>query len=344
MLSRQIPGESSLGSADVPHPFDPSVRLHVVTGKGGTGKTVVAAALALALAEDGRRVLLIEVEGRSSLAPVLGVAPLTYEERVLTEAAGGGRVSGQAVDAEQALLEYLELFYKLGRAGPALRRVGALELVTAVAPGARDQLLTGKVYEAVRRRGAGGSPAYDAVVLDAPPTGRITRFLTVSGEVAALARLGPIGGQAASVLGLLRSPATAVHLVTLLEEMPAQETRDAARDLRAAGLPLGAVVVNRVRPPLLPAAALEAAAEGALDADALARDLCSAGLDDGEASVRGLLDEAADHAQRVLLEQAERRALAGLGRPVHELPLLPHGVDPEGLRVLAGLLREPVAA
>ncbi|MDP9398062.1 MAG: ATPase [Actinomycetota bacterium] len=328
----------------MPSPFDPSVRLHVVTGKGGTGKTVVAAALALALAEVGRRVLLVEVEGRQSLAPVLGVAPLAYEERVLPHTVGGGRVSGQAVDAESALLEYLELFYALGRSGRALRRAGALALITTIAPGARDQLLAGKVYEAVRRRGADGSYAYDAVVLDAPPTGRIARFLTVSGEVAALASRGPIGGQAASVLELLRSPATAVHLVTLLEEMPAQETRDAAAELRAAGLPLGALVVNRVRAPLLPPPALLAAADDGLDAAEIAAGLRAAGLNDGEATLVALLQEAAEHARRALAEQAERAALDALEVPVHELPLLHSGVDPEGLQVLAGLLRERVAA
>src|SRR5664279_4575102 len=96
--------------------IDRDARLHIVTGKGGTGKTTVAAALAIALAEGGRRVLLIEVEGRQALAQLFDVAALAYEEQHLSTATGGGEVVGLAVDPEQALLEYLDLFYNLKRA------------------------------------------------------------------------------------------------------------------------------------------------------------------------------------------------------------------------------------
>ena len=93
--------------------------------------------------------------------------------------------------------------------------------------------------------------------MDAPPTGRITRFLSVNDEVAGLARVGPIHNQAQAVMRVLKSPETAVHLVTLLEEMPVQETVDGIAELRAAGLPVGGVVVNMVRPVLLDEADLD---------------------------------------------------------------------------------------
>src|SRR3954452_18777341 len=89
------------------------VRLHIVTGKGGTGKTTAAAALALALAEGGGRVLLVEVEGRQGIAQLFDTAPLPYEERSIAIAPGGGEVFALAIDPEQALLEYLDMFYKL---------------------------------------------------------------------------------------------------------------------------------------------------------------------------------------------------------------------------------------
>ena len=95
--------------------------------------------------------------------------------------------------------------------------------------------------------------------MDAPPTGRIARFLNVNSEVASLARVGPVNRQAESIMRLIRSPQTVVHLVTMLEEMPVQETLDGIAELREFDLPVGGIFVNRVHEPLLPNAELKAA-------------------------------------------------------------------------------------
>jgi anion-transporting ArsA/GET3 family ATPase len=319
----------------------PDVRLHVVTGKGGTGKTTVAAALALALASGGKQVLLTEVEGRQGIAQLFDCPPLPYEERKVAVAPSGGDVYALAIDPEDALLDYLHLFYKLSRTGVAartLRRMGAIEFATTVAPGLRDVLLTGKVKEAVVRQDPRRGRIYDAVVLDAPPTGRIARFLNISSEVGGLAKVGPLKSQSDGVMAVLRSPQTAVHLVTLLEEMPVQETIDGVAELQSVGLPVGGVVVNAVRTPLLAPAHLAAAERGEVDRAALTAGLEKAGLDPSDALVTALAAEAQDHATRVALEERGRDTLAALDRPTYELPLLSDTVDLGGLYELAGLL------
>jgi len=298
----------------------------VVTGKGGTGKTTVAAALALALADDGTNVLLVEVEGRQGLAQLFDVPPLPYQERKIAVAPAGGDVYALAVDAEAALLEYLDMYYHLGRAGKALDRFGVVDFVTTIAPGLRDVLLTGKVYEATRRR-VRGEFVYDAVVLDAPPTGRIGRFLNVNQEVAGLAKVGPVRTQADSIMKLLRSRQTAVHLVTLLEEMPVQETLDAVEQLQALDLTIGSVVVNMVRRSPLDDDDLALAAKEKLPIAEIAKGLAAAGIGDGRTTAGTLATEARDHAIRVGLERENRQRIDALGKPVHELGLVPDGFD-----------------
>jgi anion-transporting ArsA/GET3 family ATPase len=323
------------------------VRLHVVTGKGGTGKTTVAAAFALALATGPagrgrpRKVLLVEVEGRQGIARLFDTPPLPYEERKVAVVEGGD-VHALAVDPEQAMLEYLEMFYGMRRAGQALTRLGVVDFATTIAPGLRDVLLTGKASEAVRRRQGDGRFEYDAVVMDAPPTGRISRFLNVNAEVAGLARIGPVHNHADTVMRVIRSPRTAVHFVSVLEEMPVQETLDGIADLRAARLPVGGVVINMVRRSLLTSTDLTAAARGELDLHEIVDGVKAAGIDVDTANevARGLLAEAAEHAEHAQLQERERGRLADVSQPRYELPLLTEGIDLAGLYELAGLLRE----
>jgi anion-transporting ArsA/GET3 family ATPase len=301
----------------------------VVTGKGGTGKTTVAAAIALALAADGKRTLLVEVEGRQGIAQIFDVPPLPYGERKIGSAPRQGEVWALAVDAEEALLDYLEMFYRLGRAGKMLKRFGAIDFATTIAPGVRDVLLTGKVKESVTRMER-GHRRYDAVILDAPPTGRIGRFLNVTSEVAGLAKVGPIKTQSDGVAAVLHSPLTAVHVVTVLEEMPVQETADAIAELRDLSLPVGSIVVNSVRSPRLAGTKVSQAE--------LRRGLVAAGLPVDKATLTGLASEAADYRLRVELEQRLRTELEALEPPLLELPFLPDGIDIGGLYELADVL------
>lgn len=296
--------------------------LHVVTGKGGTGKTTVAASLAMSLARSGKKVLLCEVENRQGIAQLFDIAPLPFEERRIAVGLGG-EVYALAIEAEAAMLEYLELFYKLGRAGRALDKFGAIDFATTIAPGVRDVLLTGKVYEIAQWRRNGNRPGriYDAIVLDAPPTGRISRFLNVTSEVAGLAKVGPVRKQADSIMALMRAPSTRVHFTTVLEEMPVQETLDGITDLNASGLRVGTVIVNQVRPRLLSAATAEAISSSSLSTTMVAKSLASVGVDD--ALAEPLLRGGADHLARQAVQDEQRARLEMAGRPIIELPLLP---------------------
>jgi anion-transporting ArsA/GET3 family ATPase len=332
------------------------VRLHVVTGKGGTGKTTVAAALALALAGSGRRVLLIEVEGRQGIARLFDSPPLPYAERKVAIGQGGngdsstpgGDVYALAIDPEGALLDYLAMFYGMRSAGKALTRLGMVDFATAIAPGLSDVLVTGKATEATRRRagsgsgfGPGGRYAYDAVVMDAPPTGRIGRFLNVTTEVSDLAKVGPIRAHADTVANVIRSPQTAVHFVCTLEEMPVQETLDGIAELRAIkGIQVGGVIVNMARPALLNADELRQEP----DLPALARALASAGLRDAEQLATDLAAELGEHARWVELQDRERAELDAAGQPIYELPLITEGIDLAALHRLAAELRNQGAA
>jgi anion-transporting ArsA/GET3 family ATPase len=314
-----------------------STQLHVVTGKGGTGKTTVAAALAMSLAGQGKKVLLCEVEGRQGIAQLFDVPPLPYEERKIAVGLGGGEVFALAIDPEAALLEYLAMFYRLGRAGKALDKFGIIDFATTIAPGVRDVLLTGKVYEAARRRD-GDRFTYDAVIMDAPPTGRITRFLNVNSEVAGLAKVGPIRRQADSIMTMMRSSETRVHLVTVLEEMPVQETIDGIAELTSERLPVGYVILNLVRPSLLSPSTQDALASGSLEPAGVAAALTTAGLDASAAPA--LVAGGTAHLERQRLQDSQRAILDDCGHPLVELPLLTDGIDLGALFELAEQLHD----
>ncbi|NUS73401.1 MAG: ArsA family ATPase [Corynebacteriales bacterium] len=307
-------------------PSAPPIRWHIVTGKGGVGKTTVASALALALADAGKKVLLAEIEGRQALARVLDTAPLGYGEEKILIGKTGGAVHGIAVDAETALIDYLEIFYSMGKAARGLRRLGAIDFATTIAPGVRDVLLIGKITEALRRRDNAGEYIYDAVVLDAPPTGRVARVLGAAHEVAQLVKIGPLKRHGELVTSMLADPSTALHLVTLLEDMPVRETIESVPELRSLGIAFGSVIGNRTSPVPLPA--------GRITQVDIARALDAAGLPTSRTMLASLAEQTRGHRQRQDNETEHRASLETLGLPYVELPQLFGGINRAAVREL----------
>jgi anion-transporting ArsA/GET3 family ATPase len=309
-------------------------RLILVTGKGGTGKTTVAAGIAVAAGLRGRRTLVAEVEGRQGLAGLFGRRELDHQEAPV-----GERLHALAIDPEESLREYLAR-YGFAPLARLLTWANLNRFITAAAPGLGDVLLVGKVWEAATRRTPTGV-AYDLVVLDAPPTGRVVPFLRAPQTVAELARVGPIRNQADRVRDLLDDPdRTAVVLTCLPEELPVTETIEGAASLRAAGLPVAAVVANRVTPDRLGGRAGRLAAL-ARDPAPLAAAAAAAGAELDGPALATLLREARGRQRQVRRERRLLKELrAGLdGLPVVELPFLAGGVGgPDLVRALADQL------
>ncbi len=300
---------------DVANLLDP--RLLIVTGKGGVGKSTAAAALALAGAASGRRTCLVEVEGRQTFSRLFSTESWDFREREFRPS-----LWGLSIDPEASLREYLDMFYGAKRLSRIVTNSSAVEFATTAAPGIKDVLLVGKVKEMERRRDAAGRFHYDLIVLDAPPTGRIVNFLRAPDATTELVNIGPIRDQAQSLVDMLSdSRRTNLLLVTLLEEMPVQETVESAAALEQLDVVLGPVLVNRVLQERFDEP-LRKAAE-AMTPASLAAVLRDADLDLGDDAAAALLGIGQTHLHRMDLQDRMRAdLLARLSLPTLELPFL----------------------
>jgi anion-transporting ArsA/GET3 family ATPase len=224
-----------------------------VTGKGGVGKTTVAAALGLAAARTGRRTIVCEVAEQDRMSRAFrrhGVRP--EQETQLAE-----NLWAVTIDPEKALQEWLGKQLGGGAATRVLAHSHAFQYFVAAAPGAKELITIAKVWELAQSvRWTRDNRAYDLVVVDAPASGHGIGMLTTPQTFGEIARVGPIRRQANKVTELLRDPArTGYVAVALPEEMPVNETIELDARLRdAVGLGLDAVVVNALWPERLSAA------------------------------------------------------------------------------------------
>ena len=309
-----------------PAQFFSSANVLIVAGKGGVGKTVAAATIATSAARAGLSVLLVEVSGRSSSAPLFGAEPQGYEEATVVHEAGtdgSGSVTLKSITPDQALVEWLAN-HGFNRLIGRLASSGILEIVATATPGIKDLLILGRI------KAFSDDGTYDLIVVDAPAAGHAVGFLRSPRGVRDVARTGVLHRQAVEVLELIGDPDRCqVMLVTIPEETPVNElieTSFAVED--ELGVRLGPVIVNAVLP----------------DIDGLDTQLDAAelGLDDDEHAA--LSTAAAFRAGRAAL-QAEQIGRLGerLPLPQIRLPqLFGTGIGPAEIETLADSLSEAI--
>jgi anion-transporting ArsA/GET3 family ATPase len=327
-----------------PRAFCTQARVLVVAGKGGVGKTTVAATVALVAARAGLDTLLIDVEGTGALPSLLGhPGPLGYHEVVLAEAGhplagdhpGGaplaGRIRARSLTPDDALLEYLE-DHGMRRISKRLTSTGTLDVIATAIPGIKDLLVLSKVKSL--EKGVPGAARPDLIVVDAPAAGHAVTFLASPRGLVDAVTVGPIRSQAAEVLEMISDPQRCqVLLVTLPEETPVNEAIETAFHLEdRAGIKLAPIVVNGVWPHLGLGDAGPAAK--ALDVDLTAAEVTA-------------LDRAADFRRRRQDLQTGQVARLAEGLPLPQL-ILPYlfSTDLEGpeLHALADALAARIDA
>ncbi len=218
-------------------------RVVFVAGKGGTGKSTVAAALALIAARAGKRVLAVDVDAKGDLAAALGSGSTGFAPQVVQRG-----ISTIALQAEESFQEYLRLYFKVPRVARLTPLSRVFDFIATGVPGPRDMLVVGKIAYEERRREPGGQPRWDLIVVDSAASGHVVSHLAAARAMLSLVRSGVIRGQVEWIDELVRDDRRCtVLLCALPEEMPVREAIEVHDRLRAeAGVSVSGCVLNRM--------------------------------------------------------------------------------------------------
>ncbi len=282
-----------------------------MAGKGGTGKTTVAAALCLLGAQRGKEVLGVEVDAKGDLAAALGSKGSSFKAEVVQP-----RVSVIALHAEESFQEYLRLYFKVPRLARITPLARVFDFIATAVPGPRDMLVTGKIAFEERRRDDAKRPVWDLIVVDCSASGHVLAQLRAARSMLELVRGGIIRSQIEWIDSVMSDARRTTAVLTALpEEMPVVETIELSRDIaRQRTVNVGLCVLNRMPPQPLPVAARRVLAE----------------LATGDAQVRAKVPAVAHIGADLELgerlyrsAQAQARTLrAAINVPVVETPLL----------------------
>lgn len=222
-------------------------KILIVSGKGGVGKTTVAAALALLAAREGRKVCIAEVDRKGTLPKLFGRDELGYAPQELLP-----RLWGLNIVPEAALTEYLRVQYHMPRISKVFTSTHFVDFITTAAPGLKDILVLGKIWYLEQDRGSQPHHDFDTIVVDAPAAGHMLTFFSAPVGLADAVRVGPVRRQSDWLVQMLRDPKrTRVHLVTLAEEMPVSETLETSAAINSKlGMNQGTTFANAVYSPL----------------------------------------------------------------------------------------------
>ncbi len=301
-----------------------SKRLIFFTGKGGVGKSALSAALGLTLARRGLRVLLVEMNAQSRMAPLFGVKEIGYDPVSLDS-----NLYAMNVTPREALEEYMKIVFKFKLIYDRVIHNNLFKVFTKALPGMDDLVTVGKIWYLEQDKDRHGRPLWDRIIVDAPATGHGITFLRFPQVAIDTVRVGPIAKSAEQMRDLfLDKNTTSVNLVTLAEELPVNETIELYQSLDdLVGVPFGYVFVNAVYPRLFAAETADFITNGS-----------PAVLESAAGNhAAGLLEAARTELSRETLNRRHiERLREALNVPTIELPyIFREGFDKESILILS---------